>query len=118
MQEYLDSSAQCRTSLFSIRDCNQIDTDKFMHSLKYVLQFKMGRPVILYDCKNGLLDFSINSVKFKLVWPPIDNVTLTYSHIEGTRVFDTQYEISCEDPLYELIKLVEFYTLYARPNDI
>ena len=118
MQEYLQNSETCRNSLFKIGTGVVIDENVFMHSLKYIIQFKMGRPCILYDCKLGLIDFSINSVRFRFSWPPIDNAILNYSHLESTRVFDCGYEILCEDPLYDFIKLIEFHTLYTRPNDV
>jgi hypothetical protein len=102
--------------LFKIRSEEQIDESLFVYSLKYVLEFKLGRPCLIYNCKNGVIDFSINSIRFKFTWPPENTIKLVYNHLEGTTQHDSEYTIMCEDPLYDLIKNIEFYTLYARPD--
>jgi hypothetical protein len=117
--EYLEKCAKCRQHLDKVKDGKVVEVGPFISSLKYVLEMKTGRPCIIYNTNYGELDFTINGVRFKFLWPPKSaNIVLICRHLEGEKFIDSGIDITVPDLFQELVDNIEFCMNHVTPFDV
>lgn len=118
-EEYLEKCAKCRQHLDRVKEGKLVEVGPFISSLKYVLEMKTGRPCIIYDTNYGELDFAINGVRFKFLWPPKSSeIKLICRHLEGDKFIDSELNTSEVDVFKELIDTIEFSMNHVTPFDV
>lgn len=113
-KEYISKCVTCRQSLKRMMQNLTIDLGKFTVALLYVLQEHLGKSVHLYGTSYGEIEFSVHTVRFRLLFQPRSpGIKLVCKHLEGNKYIDARLILRQSNILDDFTRVIErcVYTL-------
>lgn len=119
IDRYIKKCTLCREWLDRMQVNKIVDLAKFSSVLHYVLETKFNKQCVIYSVEYGAIEFTVHTIKFRLLWQPQSHVLqLLCKHLEGDKFIESGFNSFDEDNLSELFRAIDLAIHNVTPFDV